>query len=307
MRPPSTIDCNACHTALVAVSGGETTAINCSSRPHNKCGVTGGFTLIELSIVLVIIGLLVGGVLVGKDLILSSQIRAQIKQLEDFKSAINTFKGKYNYLPGDMPPSEASQLGFFTFTGTYAGKSYSVAQCCGLGNITYGFGNNDGDINRPEYYVFWQHLSEAKLIAGQYGGSASTNYLQPDSSTYTTGGMPVNAATFPAGYTIFLPTSKLTPPTVVGTSNYLIYAATNHQSTLVTWAGSSTLNNIFQLSIFPSHQYTIDTKIDDGFPASGVVRASTTLNPCVVFTTPVTYDMSAINNNTGNCIGYFLW
>ncbi len=89
---------------------------------RNKCGVTRGFTLIELSIVLVIIGLLVGGILVGRDLIKSSEIRAQIKQFEEFKTAANAFKTKYGYLPGDIPPTETAQLGFCTFTGTLAGN-----------------------------------------------------------------------------------------------------------------------------------------------------------------------------------------
>lgn len=52
------------------------------------------FTLIELSIVLVIIGLLVGGVLVGRDLIKSAEIRSQISQLQQYQAAINTFKAK---------------------------------------------------------------------------------------------------------------------------------------------------------------------------------------------------------------------
>ena len=43
-----------------------------------------GFTLVELALVLVIIGLVIGGVLVGQDLVKSSQIRAQVSQLESF-------------------------------------------------------------------------------------------------------------------------------------------------------------------------------------------------------------------------------
>lgn len=60
-----------------------------------------GFTLVELSLVLVIIGLVVGGVLVGRDLIEAGRIRAQLSQIADMETQINTFKIKYDCLPGD--------------------------------------------------------------------------------------------------------------------------------------------------------------------------------------------------------------
>src|SRR5688572_21710023 len=62
---------------------------------------TRGFTLIELSIVLVIIGLLVGGVLVGRDLIKAAEIQKVISQAEQYKTVFYTFKNKYNCIPGD--------------------------------------------------------------------------------------------------------------------------------------------------------------------------------------------------------------
>ena len=86
-----------------------------------------GFTLIELSIVLVIIGLIIGGVLVGKELIAASEIRAQISQFEKFQNATNAFKLKYGCLPGDC----ANASSFWDFS------SYGGA----LGN-----GNGDGRI-----------------------------------------------------------------------------------------------------------------------------------------------------------------
>src|ERR1700730_14283222 len=59
------------------------------------------FTLIELSVVLVISGLIVGGVLVGKELIDQATARKVISDIEKFKTAVYTFEGKYNCLPGD--------------------------------------------------------------------------------------------------------------------------------------------------------------------------------------------------------------
>lgn len=60
-----------------------------------------GFTLVELSIVLVIIGLLIGGILVGQSLIESAKINAQIKQFAQFDIMASNFKSKYRCLPGD--------------------------------------------------------------------------------------------------------------------------------------------------------------------------------------------------------------
>src|ERR1700735_3583176 len=70
-----------------------------------------GFTLIELSIVLVIIGLIVGGILVGQDLIKAAETRAQISQIEKYNSAVNTFRGKFGGLPGDLAVSTANRVG----------------------------------------------------------------------------------------------------------------------------------------------------------------------------------------------------
>jgi len=62
--------------------------------------------------VLVIIGLIVGGVLVGRDLVKAAQVRNYISTIESLKTAVNTFRGKYNCLPGDC----ANGTTFFTAT-----------------------------------------------------------------------------------------------------------------------------------------------------------------------------------------------
>lgn len=69
-----------------------------------------GFTLIEVSIVLVVIGLIVGGVLLGKDMIRASEMRSQISQVQKIQTAVTTFKTKYNCIPGDCSTATA----FFT-------------------------------------------------------------------------------------------------------------------------------------------------------------------------------------------------
>jgi len=62
-----------------------------------------GFTLVELSIVLVIIGLLIGGILVGQSMMETARITKTIKMLGQFDAGVENFKTKYNYLPGDAP------------------------------------------------------------------------------------------------------------------------------------------------------------------------------------------------------------
>jgi len=61
-----------------------------------------GFTLVELSIVLIIIGLLVGGILVGQSLINSAKVQKTVKELSAFDAATRLFASKYkNQMPGD--------------------------------------------------------------------------------------------------------------------------------------------------------------------------------------------------------------
>lgn len=60
-----------------------------------------GFTLVELSIVIVIIGLLIGGLLVGQSLIESAQINSQVKQIQQYDIALKNFYGKFKGIPGD--------------------------------------------------------------------------------------------------------------------------------------------------------------------------------------------------------------
>lgn len=123
-----------------------------------KCKTSSGFTLIELSIVLVIIGLIVGGVLVGRDLISSATVRAQIAQIEKLQTAKNTFLGKYGYLPGDVPAPVDFRFGI---------SVGNEGLCNGNGIIDFGaYGGNNGMTG--ENNMFFINLGETRLIDGTF-------------------------------------------------------------------------------------------------------------------------------------------
>jgi prepilin-type N-terminal cleavage/methylation domain-containing protein len=107
-----------------------------------------GFTLVELAIVLVIIGLVSAGVLIGRDLVHGAALRADIAQAEKLNVAVNAFRGKYNCLPGDC--ASASQL----VPGSQDGN--------GNGRIV----NNDGLNGNPdmESAVLYHYNSEPAFL-----------------------------------------------------------------------------------------------------------------------------------------------
>jgi prepilin-type N-terminal cleavage/methylation domain-containing protein len=114
--------------------------------------VNKGFTLVELSIVIVIIGLIVAGVVGGQSLVNQSKIRATITEVDKFRTAINSFNLEYNQLPGDM-----------TNATSYWG-----------GTVVNGDGNrfiSTTNIEYAESLSAFEHLAMAKLIEGSYTGT----------------------------------------------------------------------------------------------------------------------------------------
>jgi prepilin-type N-terminal cleavage/methylation domain-containing protein len=115
-----------------------------------------GFTLIEIAIVLVIIGLLLGGVLKGQELITSARVRNIISQQDGVKAAFYGFVDRYRAYPGDylIASAQANIPGCGTCSG----------------------GNNNGQITAngvagattDEQIAVWEHLSRAGFINGSY-------------------------------------------------------------------------------------------------------------------------------------------
>lgn len=128
-----------------------------------------GFSLVELSIVLVILGLLTGGILGGQALIKAAEMRAIGTEYEAWHTAVNTFRGKYFALPGDM--NNATRFWGAVNTGGANNNCSAPLTDEGTGTQTC---NGDGDgriFQSHELHRFWQHLANAGLINGEFTGT----------------------------------------------------------------------------------------------------------------------------------------
>ena len=123
-----------------------------------------GFSLVELSIVLVILGLLVGGILVGKSLIQASELRSVSQDITKVQTAIAAFRDKYFAYPGDMTNATAFWGKDAVNCNGNSGTAVTPGTCNGDGGSTYA-GN--------EIYRFWDHLALAGLWPGNWPGVAS--------------------------------------------------------------------------------------------------------------------------------------
>jgi prepilin-type N-terminal cleavage/methylation domain-containing protein len=213
-----------------------------------------GFTLLELSIALVIIGLIVGGILVGSDLIKSSELRATISQVERYNSAVNTFRTKYNGLPGDLAQADALAYGLLRLTN---------AAFTGQGDSN-GFieGGAAGSSNpQGETLAFWRHLSESSLVDGSFG--ISGNSLIVAATGVVTGPVTSVANSLPA--------TRVTP-----TNSFVVYAANGFNYFQILPVATVTTGPAYTFStsgVSPISAFNMDAKLDDGIPNTGAVIA----------------------------------
>lgn len=204
----------------------------------------GGFTLVELAIVMIIIGLLIGGILKGQELIANAQVTATIAQIKGLDGAIATFRDKYRQLPGDMrdPQNRLRDC---------------AAVPCNDG------GNGNGRVDEPanlgtvptaaqEGAVAFVHMAAADLISGVIIDDATVAF-----------GVMLPEAEMGGGFWLGFTANGTAQGGATGMrpGHYLVMNGVPQN------AGG--LNGVAN----PSQAAQIDRKIDDGVPDSGTIQA----------------------------------
>ncbi len=195
-----------------------------------------GFTLVELSIVIIIIGFLIAGIAAGQSLIKQGQLSAITRDLSSYKSAALLFKSKYDYFPGDLPNASS-----------YLPSVPAEGNGDGNGRIDSNFSNG----TPLEDTYSWNHMSLAGLITGNFIGGLQGPRME----------IGVNAPTSPIGTNTgyFLHSSA---PYV---AEYLVY---------IELGSPDPANGFLDNAVMTSQDaFHIDSKIDDGKPSTGLLKA----------------------------------
>ncbi|MGQ0527193.1 MAG: type II secretion system protein, partial [Alphaproteobacteria bacterium] len=197
-----------------------------------------GFTLVELAIVMIIIGLLIGGVLKGQELISNARVTSTIAGIRNYDVAINTFREKYAALPGDM---QNSGTRLANCTGSCVPPA---APAVGNGRIDT---NDFSGAPVGENLAAFQQLNSADMISGinpnlgaVWGGIFPSSQMG--------GGFHIAYVAAAAG----IPGST---PVTIRTGHYL--ALHNNQAAAVTNLTSA---------VTPNQAFRVDNKLDDSVP-----------------------------------------
>lgn len=246
-----------------------------------------GFTLIEISVVLVILGLIIGGVVAGRALIRQSEVSSIIVDAQKYKDAVITFQQKYSSLPGDMANAHS-------YWGIAAGSAGNDATCYAAGSATSVAtcsGNGDGQINYTSTYAnetlrVWQHLANAKMITGAFTGTTGATHTVGTNSP----GSRIGNAGFGLSYR-----GTLTSDTYAfdGTYGHILY-----------FGGNYTSAPPYSAVITGPEAQGIDSKFDDGKPSLGTIRTwkNAAYSLTCASSTAVTATYSTSNSNVCSLI-----
>ena len=211
-----------------------------------------GLTWRQGAAVLVILGLLTGGILTGQNLIRAAELRTLSTEYQNYVTATHTFRDKYFALPGDM--STATK---------FWGDDNAACADAAVPNGTPGTcnGNGDGIMNGPaainltgEMFQFWKQLALAGLVEGSYTGLAtSINNINAQVGVNVPGSKMSNV-----GWTAYYRAVGGTDEPVTPIGNHFRVGAYGANTTVYPF-------------LKPEEQWNIDTKMDDGKPARGIV------------------------------------
>lgn len=230
-----------------------------------------GFSLVELSIVLVILGLLTGGILGGQALIRAAELRAVSTEYNRWITAVNTFQDKYMALPGDF----------------YKAERFWSETWDGNGNGVIELGDNASE--EGEKFTFWQQLALAGMISGEYTGIAGSGRNEHavagenvPRSKFTNGGWSAISMVWPAD------------DFDLDYGNALLIGAFTPS-----W---ETAGKLFT----PEEAWSIDMKLDDGKPGQGTAIANFWDDQCADASSRTDYDADyRLNDDSVQCALFF--
>jgi prepilin-type N-terminal cleavage/methylation domain-containing protein len=251
--------------------------------------LTSAFTLIELSIVLVVISLIISGIVAGRNLVEASKLRSQISELQKYQIAFNVFQDQYDAIPGDLANA----------------SSYWSSATNGNGNGRYESGAASGTSpsnTAVERYTIFQHLSLAGLISGTYDNTYVLGAGYPELKVNQNKGMMAAYYVDGAsgnGYNFQLSDAELTSTQITAGLYLNIVWPAESGNGFDDYGGTTT----------PTQTYAIDQKLDDGLARKGRFRAYSGFNvwtiganyKCLSGNDSDTYDIASSPNLT--CIG----
>jgi prepilin-type N-terminal cleavage/methylation domain-containing protein len=216
-----------------------------------------GFSLLELAVVLVVIGLVTGGILEGRSLVRGAELRSISRQYTQFVAGATNFRDKYNALPGDMTDATT----YWGDNNTYCpdgNPNGSPGTCNGNGNLQIDIPAIGPPVT-GEMFQFWNQLSLGGFIEGTYtgislsNGGASSSFVNSPDSKFTNVGWSVNYRS---------------------NGDPAIFFATG-SGNILQIGGNVGTSSFYSPFLQPSEAESVDRKMDDGMPSSGIVTGVT--------------------------------